>query len=95
MIEHFLTEEKFQSGLRDYLAKHQYGNTETKDLWESLSYYEDNIPDDLYIQEIMDTWTKQAGYPVVISDGSTVSQERFFLNVTGNLYSFNFVDLYG
>ena len=88
MMEHFLTEEKFQSGLRDYLAINQYGNTVTEDLWDVLDLYADNIPEDLYIQDIMDTWTKQAGYPVVISDGATVSQERFFLNATGKIYVF-------
>merc|ERR1739848_816016 len=68
----------------DYLAINQYGNTVTEDLWDVLDLHAEDIPDDLYIQEIMDTWTKAPGYPVVFSDGSTVSQERFFLNVTAS-----------
>ena len=78
-----MTEEKFKAGLSDYL--HEYGNVDTAELWNSLDLFvDDQIPDNLFLDEIMDTWTKQEGYPVVVSDGTTVSQERFFLNTSGN-----------
>ena len=79
-----MTEEKLKAGLSDYLFLNEYGNTDTEELWNSLDLYADELPDDLFLDEIMDTWTKQEGYPVVVSDGTTVSQERFFLNTTGN-----------
>ena len=79
-----MTEEKFKAGLSDYLLLNEYGNVDTAELWNSLDLYADELPDDLFLDEIMDTWTKQEGYPVVVSDGTTVSQERFFLNTSGN-----------
>ena len=80
-----MTEEKFKAGLSDYLLLNEYGNVDTAELWNSLDLFvDDQIPDNLFLDEIMDTWTKQEGYPVVVSDGTTVSQERFFLNTTGN-----------
>ena len=80
-----MTEEKFKAGLSDYLLLNEYGNVDTAELWNSLDLFvDDQIPDNLFLDEIMDTWTKQEGYPMVVSDGTTVSQERFFLNTTGN-----------
>jgi aminopeptidase N len=84
MLEHFMTEEKLKDGLSDFLSLHEYNNTDTEDLWNTLDLFvDDQIPDNLFLYEIMDTWTKQEGYPVVVSDGTTVSQERFFLNTSG------------
>ena len=79
-----MTEEKLKAGLSDYLLLNEYGNTDTPELWNSLDLYADELPDDLFLDQIMDTWTKQEGYPVVVYDGTTVSQERFFLNTSGN-----------
>ena len=84
MLEHFMTEEKLKDGLSDYLSLHEYENTDNLDLWSTLEMFvDDQIPEDLFLDQIMDTWTKQEGYPVVVSDGATVSQERFFLNTSG------------
>ena len=77
-----MTEEKFKDGVRSYLKAYQYGNAETKDLWASLTNFAD-LPENLTISKIMDTWTTQAGYPVVKFDGKTITQERFFLNASG------------
>ena len=82
MTENFMTEEKFKDGVRSYLKTHQYGNAESKDLWASLTTFAD-LPGDLTISKIMDTWTTQAGYPVVKFNGTTITQERFFLNASG------------
>jgi aminopeptidase N len=94
MIENFMTEEKFKDGVRSYLKAHQYGNAESKDLWASLTNFAD-LPENLTISTIMDTWTTQAGYPVVKFDGKTITQERFFLNASGKsmLFSLNFVTI--
>ena len=37
MLEKFLHQETLRNGLNDYLNVHQYGNAETKDLWNVLS----------------------------------------------------------
>ena len=59
MLEQFL-EEAFRRGLVHYLSANQYGNARTEDLWASLAQVSGKP-----VNEIMDTWTKQPGYPVV------------------------------
>ena len=65
-------------GIRRYLAKYAYGNTQTKDLWASLS---DASGKD--VEKVMDIWTKNVGYPVVHvtedpdSQSIHVKQNRF------------------
>ena len=36
MLEQWLGAERFRDGIRRYLGKHAYGNTETHDLWDAL-----------------------------------------------------------
>jgi aminopeptidase 2 len=78
MISKYLGEDVFMKGVRQYLKKHAYGNTQTGDLWAALS---DASGKD--IEGVMDIWTKNVGYPVVSvkenEDGKTihVKQNRF------------------
>lgn len=80
MLEHFLGEETFRDGLRNYISKHQYGNAVTKDLWNALGESSNKN-----VSQIMDTWVQQTGYPVIdvhdekVDDSSTfaLSQKRF------------------
>lgn len=60
MISRYLGEDKFMEGIRRYLKKHAYGNTQTGDLWAALS---DASGKD--VREVMEIWTKKVGYPVV------------------------------
>jgi aminopeptidase 2 len=60
MISKYLGEETFMEGIRRYLKKHAYGNTETSDLWAALS---DASGKD--VGKVMDIWTKKVGYPVL------------------------------
>lgn len=60
MISKYLGEETFMEGIRRYLKKHAYGNTQTGDLWAALS---DASGKEL--EKVMDTWTKNVGFPVV------------------------------
>ncbi|CAG8951292.1 hypothetical protein HYFRA_00008042 [Hymenoscyphus fraxineus] len=60
MISKHLGEDVFMEGIRRYLKKHAYGNTQTGDLWAALS---DASGQNL--EETMDIWTKHVGYPVV------------------------------
>jgi puromycin-sensitive aminopeptidase len=60
MLEQFLGEEIFRQGLVHYLSRHQYGNARTEDLWASLEHVSGKP-----VKTIMDTWTKQPGYPFV------------------------------
>lgn len=60
MLHAYLGEEAFRKGLQDYLARYQYGNATTDDLWAALSETSGKP-----VKEMMDCWTKQTGYPVV------------------------------
>ncbi len=72
MLEQFLGEETFRNGIRIYLTRHAYANTVTKDLWLSLEEVSGQP-----VGEIMDTWIRQGGFPLVRVDGSSISQEPF------------------
>ena len=78
MVSKLLGEETFMEGIRRYLKKHAYGNTQTGDLWAALS---DASGKD--VEKIMNIWTKNVGYPVVTvteNEGSNsihVKQNRF------------------
>ena len=60
MVEQFVGEEPFRNGIRQYLAEHEYANTKTSDLWESLDETTSSP-----FSEIMSTWIYQGGHPVV------------------------------
>ncbi|KAH3680603.1 hypothetical protein WICPIJ_008223 [Wickerhamomyces pijperi] len=60
MISRWLGEDVFVKGVSNYLKKHQYGNTKTSDLWESLSEASGKN-----VVEVMDVWTKKIGFPVI------------------------------
>ncbi|KAH7131928.1 peptidase family M1-domain-containing protein [Dendryphion nanum] len=78
MISKYLGEETFMEGIRRYLKKHAYGNTQTGDLWAALS---DASGKD--VEKVMDIWTKKVGFPVVTVTENTeaksihVKQNRF------------------
>ncbi|KAF2759296.1 hypothetical protein EJ05DRAFT_438001 [Pseudovirgaria hyperparasitica] len=76
MISKYIGEETFMEGVRRYLKKHAYGNTQTEDLWAALS---DASGKD--VEKVMDIWTKNVGFPVVTvtenKDSIHVKQNRF------------------
>lgn len=78
MLQHFIGNAAFQTGLRTYFAQHAYQNTEARDLWNALG---DASGQD--IAGIMTTWISQSGYPVVsvdqVDETVTLSQQQFFV----------------
>ncbi|KAL7629251.1 Aminopeptidase 2 mitochondrial [Parahypoxylon ruwenzoriense] len=60
MISTYLGEETFLEGVRRYIKKHAYGNTQTDDLWAALEDASGKP-----VREIMSIWTKNVGFPVV------------------------------
>ncbi|XP_068243383.1 endoplasmic reticulum aminopeptidase 1-like isoform X1 [Palaemon carinicauda] len=89
MLEYFLGRDLLKEGLRLYLEAHEYGNAETDDLWDALTKITKKHGHFLDIKGIMDTWTLQAGFPLIsvtLQDGHvTASQARFLVceeNVT-------------
>jgi puromycin-sensitive aminopeptidase len=71
MLEQYLGEDPFRAGIRRYMADHQYGNTETTDLWDAIEAATGEP-----VRQIMDSWIFQGGHPVVsvslVDDGRTV-----------------------
>lgn len=94
MLYAYLGENDFKQGLREYLNKHQFSNATTEDLWNSLATASKKP-----VKQMMDTWTKQTGYPVIIitqKDDQTIhlEQKRFFsFGVKENLDSLWYVPI--
>ncbi|XP_046947665.1 glutamyl aminopeptidase isoform X2 [Lynx rufus] len=80
MLEDWITPEKFQKGCQIYLKKHKFGNAKTEHFWRALEEAS-NLP----VKEVMDTWTKQMGYPVLnVKDMRNITQKRFLLDSKAN-----------
>lgn len=76
MIADWLGEDVFIAGVSQYLKKHMWGNTQTSDLWSSLS--EASGQD---VVKVMDIWTKKVGYPII-----DVKEDNGKVTVTQNRY---------
>lgn len=78
MISKYMGEDTFIQGVRDYIKKHAYGNTQTGDLWAALAKASGKP-----VESVMDIWTKNVGFPVVtVSENPSkstinVKQNRF------------------
>ncbi len=76
MLQQYLGEDAFRSGVNHYLRKHSYQNTETSDLWDAIEEATGEPA-----RRLMDSWIWQAGYPLVTAtlQGSEVvlRQQRF------------------
>lgn len=83
MLHKYLGADDFRNGLRLYLKKHAYGNTDSTDLWAAL----ENVSKKP-VTEFMSSWTTTPGYPIVYADVTnsniTLDQERFYLNPTAD-----------
>ncbi|GAD98240.1 aminopeptidase [Paecilomyces variotii No. 5] len=78
MISKYMGEDTFIQGVRDYIKKHAYGNTQTGDLWAALAKASGKP-----VESVMDIWTKNVGFPVV-----TVSENpgKSTINVKQNRF---------
>jgi puromycin-sensitive aminopeptidase len=76
MLEQWLGPRSFRDGIRRYLSKHAYGNTETHDLWDAL-----DAESGQQVRRIMDAWITQPGYPAITvrrdADLIRLTQHRF------------------
>jgi len=78
MLEQYLGTEPFTAGIRHYIEKHSYANTETTDLWDAIEHASGEP-----VRSTMDSWIFQGGHPVLTvdlgDDGSSVrlEQQRF------------------
>ncbi|MCH8817256.1 MAG: M1 family metallopeptidase [Chloroflexi bacterium] len=77
MLQQYLGETPYRDGIRHYLSKHSYGNTETNDLWDAIEEVTGEPA-----RRIMDSWIYQGGFPAVSVEASgpstlRLSQRRF------------------
>uniref|UniRef100_A0A3Q1IP30 Aminopeptidase n=1 Tax=Anabas testudineus TaxID=64144 RepID=A0A3Q1IP30_ANATE len=77
MLEDWMGRETFRDGCRKYLKDYHFKNAKTANFWASLV---SGLP----VEEVMDTWTKQMGYPVlnlsVSETNARLTQQRFVLD---------------
>ena len=71
MLEQYLGPEQFRRGIALYLRRHEYGNTETSDLWDALEEATGEPA-----RRVMDSWILQAGFPVVSVESAGTGQLR-------------------
>ena len=79
MLEDFMGPEEFRIGVKRFLEKYKYGNAVTNDLWTALAEVAEGRLD---IKGIMDTWTRQMGYPV-LQVATTALLNQFTLSISG------------
>jgi puromycin-sensitive aminopeptidase len=77
MLEQYLGADVFRDGVREYLRRHAYRNTQTGDLWLALGAASGQP-----IPEMMDGWIFHSGYPLVsavVENGRLrLAQQRFW-----------------
>ncbi|XP_022127003.2 aminopeptidase N isoform X1 [Pieris rapae] len=85
MLNHTISQELFLKGLAIYLEKWQYQNAEENDLWQSMSEatVNDTFLKDVSLVKFMNSWTRQAGYPVLFvrrdyTNGQVLFEQRLF-----------------
>ncbi|CAL1575818.1 unnamed protein product [Knipowitschia caucasica] len=79
MLEDWMGKDQFRDGCRQYLKDYYFQNAKTANFWASLA-----TVSGLPVADVMDTWTKQMGYPVVklsVTEAATkLTQTRFLLD---------------
>jgi aminopeptidase N len=71
MLEDYLGEAAFRSGIRKYMTDHAYGNTTTADLWEALEASSGKP-----VAKIAASFTEQPGVPLVIAEVTCAGDEQ-------------------
>ena len=61
-MENFFGSDVFFGAISNYLNKYAYKNAETADLFEIL---QEAVRNKLNVTAVMDTWTRQEGFPVI------------------------------
>jgi aminopeptidase N len=73
-----------RAGIRSFLVKYSYSSASTKDLWNSFE-----TENDLNVVEMMETWTKQKGFPVISVMINLIKYFSIFFQLFFQLF-FNF-----
>jgi aminopeptidase N len=73
--------------INNYLISRKFNNTVQNDLWESLTeaaHFQNSLDHSITVNEIMDTWTLQKGFPVINVERNYVGKEAKFTQVIFN-----------
>ncbi len=71
MLEAWLGEEAFRSGIRAYMAKHRYSNTTGADFWAALGAASGKP-----VGAIAESWITQSGFPLISVEARCEGGER-------------------
>ncbi|MBI3440001.1 MAG: M1 family metallopeptidase, partial [Proteobacteria bacterium] len=71
MIEAYVGEDAFRTGVRNYLSAHRLGNTVSSDLWSAVQAASGQP-----VLQIAHDFTEQSGYPVVRATGEACANGR-------------------
>ncbi|XP_050397180.1 glutamyl aminopeptidase [Patella vulgata] len=84
MMGSFIGLDNFRMGLQMYVKRYKFKNAARDQLWQTFTEAVNNT---FVIKPIMDTWTRQMGYPVVnvlLTEGVfTLQQKRFLISDEG------------
>ncbi|XP_020775323.2 glutamyl aminopeptidase [Boleophthalmus pectinirostris] len=84
MLEDWMGKNMFRDGCRQYLKDYYFTNAKTANFWASLAK-----ASGLPVAEVMDTWTQQMGYPVVMlsvtETAAKLTQKRFLLDPNADI----------
>ncbi|XP_030829988.1 puromycin-sensitive aminopeptidase [Strongylocentrotus purpuratus] len=81
MLHDFIGDDAFRKGMNVYLERHKYTNTFTEDLWRALGEASGKP-----IEDIMGTWTKQKGFPV-LKVTREIQGDKQILNISQEKFS--------
>ena len=70
MLEAYVGEEAFRTGVRDYLNAHLYGNAQTEDLWRAVQAASGQP-----VTQIARGFTSQPGFPLLTASGADCARE--------------------
>ncbi len=89
MLEDFLGEKNFRTGLHNYLLKHKYSNAKGEDLWNSLASISRKP-----VRQMMNSWVRQVGYPLIeatVNDSKIKLHQKRFLLENGKSKNGNWI----
>ncbi|XP_041118439.1 glutamyl aminopeptidase-like [Polyodon spathula] len=76
MLQDWISPEHFQTGCQNYLKDFHFKNAKTDNFWESLAKVSGKP-----VKEVLDTWTKQMGFPLLnVTESYSMTQKRFLLD---------------
>lgn len=91
MMVMFLCEETFNRGVQSYIATYEFSNADHNNFWKCMTnqaHQDGSLDKSITVNEIMDMWTNQAGYPVLkiereYSTGKVIVSQVYTTNTIG------------